>query len=94
FNMADPIRSTTPAAIQSLQNLGIDLELLTGDHPEAARVVATQLGIARVQAGVSWPRRHGRRWHQRRTRPRLRRSRNFIGLRYRRRKRSCRRRRA
>ena len=52
FNMADPIRSTTPAAIQSLQNLGIDLELLTGDQPEAARLVATQLGIARVQAGV------------------------------------------
>ncbi len=50
--MADPIRSTTPAAIQSLQNLGIDLELLTGDQPEAARVVATQLGITRVQAGV------------------------------------------
>ncbi|MFA9197219.1 MAG: heavy metal translocating P-type ATPase [Aliarcobacter sp.] len=52
FNMADPIRSTTPAAIQSLQNLGIDLELLTGDQPEAARVVATQLGITRLQAGV------------------------------------------
>jgi Cu+-exporting ATPase len=52
FNMADPIRSTTPAAIQSLQNLGIDLELLTGDQPEAAHVVATQLGITRVQAGV------------------------------------------
>jgi Cu+-exporting ATPase len=52
FDMTDPIRSTTPAAIQSLQNLGIDLELLTGDQPEAARVVATQLGITRVQAGV------------------------------------------
>ncbi len=52
FDMADPIRSTTPAAIQSLRNLGIDLELLTGDQPESARVVATQLGIARVQAGV------------------------------------------
>ncbi len=52
FDMADPIRSTTSAAIQSLQNLGIDLELLTGDQPESARVVATQLGIARVQAGV------------------------------------------
>ena len=52
FNMADPIRSTTPAAIQSLQNLGIDLELLTGDQPDAARLVATQLGITRVQAGV------------------------------------------
>jgi Cu+-exporting ATPase len=52
FDMADPIRSTTPAAIQSLRNLGIDLELLTGDQPEAARLVATQLGITRVQAGV------------------------------------------
>ena len=50
--MADPIRSTTPAAIQSLKNLGIDLELLTGDQLEPARAVATQLGITRVQAGV------------------------------------------
>jgi Cu+-exporting ATPase len=52
FSMADPIRSTTPAAIQSLQHLGIDLELLTGDQPEPAHLVASQLGITRVQAGV------------------------------------------
>jgi Cu+-exporting ATPase len=52
FDMADPIRSTTPAAIHSLKNLGIDIELLTGDQPELARAVATQLGITRVQAGV------------------------------------------
>ena len=52
FFMADPIRSTTPAAIQSLQHLGIDLELLTGDQPGPAQAVASQLGITRVQAGV------------------------------------------
>jgi len=52
FDMADPIRSTTPAAIQSLKHLGIDLELLTGDQPEPAQAVASQLGITRVQAGV------------------------------------------
>ncbi len=52
FDMADPIRSTTPAAIHSLKLLGIDLELLTGDQPEPARAVAAQLGITRVQAGV------------------------------------------
>ena len=52
FFMADPIRSTTPAAIHSLKNLGIDLELLTGDQPEPAHLVASQLGITRVQAGV------------------------------------------
>jgi P-type E1-E2 ATPase len=50
--MADPIRSTTPAAIRSLKNLGIDIELLTGDQPEPARAVATQLGITRLQAAV------------------------------------------
>jgi Cu+-exporting ATPase len=50
--MADPIRFTTPAAIHSLKNLGIDIELLTGDQPEPARAVASQLGITRVQAGV------------------------------------------
>ena len=52
FDMTDPIRFTTPAAIQSLKNLGIDIELLTGDQPEPARAVASQLGITRVQAGV------------------------------------------
>ena len=52
FDMADLIRSTTPAAIHSLKNLGIDIELLTGDQPEPARAVASQLGITRVQAGV------------------------------------------
>ena len=52
FDMADPIRSTTPAAIHSLKNLGIEIELLTGDQPEPARAVASQLGITRVQAGV------------------------------------------
>jgi Cu+-exporting ATPase len=52
FFMADPIRSTTPAAIHSLKNLGIDIELLTGDQSEPARAVASQLGITRVQAGV------------------------------------------
>jgi Cu+-exporting ATPase len=52
FDMADPIRSTTPSAIHSLKHLGIELELLTGDQPEPARAVAAQLGITRVQAGV------------------------------------------
>jgi len=52
FDMADPIRPTTPAAIHSLKNLGIDIELLTGDQLEPARTVASQLGITRVQAGV------------------------------------------
>jgi Cu+-exporting ATPase len=52
FDMADPIRSTTPSAIHSLKHLGIDIELLTGDQPKPARMVAAQLGITRVQAGV------------------------------------------
>lgn len=52
FDMADPIRSTTPAAIHSLKNLGVDIELLTGDQLEPGRAVATQIGITRVQAGV------------------------------------------
>ena len=52
FFMTDPIRSTTPVAIHSLKNLGIDIELLTGDQPEPAHLVASQLGITRVQAGV------------------------------------------
>ncbi|NBS54524.1 HAD family hydrolase, partial [bacterium] len=45
-------RSTTAGAVRHLKNLGIDLELLTGDRPEAATVVARELGITKVEAGV------------------------------------------
>jgi Cu+-exporting ATPase len=52
FDLSDQIRSTTTGAVRQLKDLGIDLELLTGDRPEAAAAVAKELGITKVEAGV------------------------------------------
>ena len=44
----DQIRDTALDTIKQLQNLGLEIVLLTGDRPEVARAVAQQLGIERV----------------------------------------------
>ena len=50
--IADPIKSTTPAAIRALKEAGIRVVMLTGDNPTTARAVAEKLGIGDVEAGV------------------------------------------
>jgi Cu+-exporting ATPase len=52
FILTDQIRTTSLPAMHSLRALGIDVELLTGDRPEAAGAVAKELGITKVEAGV------------------------------------------
>ncbi len=42
----DPIRDEVPAAIACCHNAGIDVILITGDHPDTARSVARQCGIS------------------------------------------------
>jgi P-type Cu+ transporter len=49
----DPIKPTSAAAVARLRSLGIDVVLLTGDHPRAAHAVAAAAGIDQVVAGVS-----------------------------------------
>ena len=49
---ADTLRPDAVVAIQQLQNLGLTPVMLTGDQPEAAQVVAGQLGIHDIHAGV------------------------------------------
>ena len=49
---ADTLRPDAFEAIQMLQTLGLKPVMLTGDQPEAAQVIATQLGIDEVHAGV------------------------------------------
>jgi P-type Cu+ transporter len=51
--LADRIRDTTPAAIQTLHDRGVKVVMLTGDHPAAAHAIARQLGIDEVHAGVT-----------------------------------------
>jgi Cu+-exporting ATPase len=51
--VADPIKPTTPAAIQRLHQMGLKIVMLTGDNEQTARSVAQQLRIddVRAQAG-------------------------------------------
>ncbi len=50
--VADPIKISTPAALQSLRREGIQIVIATGDHRASAAVIARQLGIHDVEAGV------------------------------------------
>ena len=52
FAVADAIRPESPAAIQRLHQLGIEVAMLTGDAPAVANAVARELGIDIVFAGV------------------------------------------
>jgi Cu+-exporting ATPase len=50
--IADPIRATSAAAVRDLEQLGVEVVLLTGDRRETAEAVAREVGIARVEAEV------------------------------------------
>ena len=50
--IADPIKSTTPAALDSLRKDGIRIVMLTGDNKTTAESVARKLGIEEVEADV------------------------------------------
>ena len=46
--VADPIKKTTPEAIQNLKRLGLRIVLATGDNRVTAKIVAEKLGISEV----------------------------------------------
>jgi Cu2+-exporting ATPase len=48
--IADKIKSTSKAAIQSLQERGIDVYMLTGDNAQTAKAVASQVGLKHYRA--------------------------------------------
>jgi heavy metal translocating P-type ATPase len=50
--IADPVKATTPAAVEALRAEGIEVVMLTGDNRVTADAVARQLGIDRVEAEV------------------------------------------
>jgi Cu+-exporting ATPase len=50
--VADPIKSTTQAALDRLRNDGIRIVMLTGDNKTTAEAVARKLGIEEVEADV------------------------------------------
>jgi Cu+-exporting ATPase len=50
--VADPIKPTTQAALDSLRNDGIRIVMLTGDNKTTAEAVARKLGIKEVEADI------------------------------------------
>ena len=56
--VADPTKATTPAALEDLHRLGLQVIMVTGDSERTARGLATELGIDAVEANVSPPAKH------------------------------------
>ena len=50
--VADPVRDTSWAALDSLRRLGIRTIMVTGDNPRTAAAIGRQVGIDEVVAGV------------------------------------------
>jgi Cu+-exporting ATPase len=50
--VADPIKDSTPAAIEALHREGLKVVMVTGDNEHTAQAVAAQLGIDEVVAEV------------------------------------------
>ncbi|KAA5539475.1 heavy metal translocating P-type ATPase [Roseiconus nitratireducens] len=51
--ISDPIKQSTPAALQTLHELGLKVIMLTGDAEPTARAVAQELGLDDFHSGVS-----------------------------------------
>ncbi len=43
--LMDPVRPEVPAAVDRCRSAGVEVVMVTGDHPETARTIANQLGI-------------------------------------------------
>ncbi len=51
-SVADPVKETTPAALEALHALGFRIVMATGDNERTARAVAGRLGIDEIRADV------------------------------------------
>ncbi|MEO3428679.1 HAD-IC family P-type ATPase [Pelagibius sp. CAU 1746] len=49
--LMDPVRPEVPAAVERCRAAGVEVVMITGDHPETARTIARQLGIGADGAG-------------------------------------------
>lgn len=52
IEVADRVRPEAAEAVKALRRLGIEVVMLTGDHPGVARAVAQAVGIRRFEAGL------------------------------------------
>ena len=53
LGVADPIKATTPQAIEQLHHAGLRVVMLTGDSAATAHAVARKIGIDEIHADVS-----------------------------------------
>ncbi|MBS0206419.1 MAG: heavy metal translocating P-type ATPase [Planctomycetes bacterium] len=52
LSVADRVKETTPNAIRTLQGMGLQVVVLTGDNETSARAITNPLGIDEVHAGI------------------------------------------
>jgi Cu+-exporting ATPase len=52
IGVADPIKQSTPEALQQLRDAGLRIVMLTGDNATTAQAVARKLGLDEVRADV------------------------------------------
>ncbi|CAN5156003.1 heavy metal translocating P-type ATPase [soil metagenome] len=53
YAISDPIKESTPAAVEALHRLGIRLVMATGDNEFTARAIGRELGIDEIHAGLA-----------------------------------------
>jgi Cu+-exporting ATPase len=51
-SVADPVKETTPEALQALHGEGLRIVMVTGDNARTAKAVAARLGIDEIRADV------------------------------------------
>ena len=50
--VADPVKASTPAALQALRTSGLQIVMVTGDNRRTAETIARQLGIEDIEAEI------------------------------------------
>jgi Cu+-exporting ATPase len=60
LTVTDPIKLSTPAALAELHELGVTVQMLTGDNQRTAAAVAEKLGLTEFQASVTPQLKHAR----------------------------------
>ena len=53
FGISDPVKATTPAALQALRGQGLRIVMLTGDNRTTADAIAQSLGLTEIEADVT-----------------------------------------